>query len=74
MKTVSKTLIVLGIIVFALGVVFSLQSKSVVGPTSSFMYDNPEWTVNGSIVIASGLVMVALGGLAVLLAKKKRIG
>ena len=74
MNKAGRTLIVLGIIVFALGVVFSLQSKSVVGPTSSFMYDNPEWTVNGSIVMASGLIMVALGGLIMLHAKKKRLG
>jgi len=73
MKAIPKTLIVLGIIVCVAGVVFSLQSKAVVGPSSSFMYDNPEWTVNGSIVIAGGLVMIALGGVTLLVAKMKAL-
>jgi hypothetical protein len=37
------------------------------------MYDNPEWTVNGSIVIAGGLVMIALGGVTLLVAKMKAL-
>jgi hypothetical protein len=73
MFEISKALIVCGIIVFASGVVFSLQSKSVLGPNSSFMYANPEWTVNGSIIIVSGLITIALG-LAVLLAKRRSPG
>jgi hypothetical protein len=74
MFEISKALIVCGIIAFASGVVFSLQSKSVLGPNSSFMYANPEWTVNGSIIIVSGLITIALGGLAVLLAKRRSPG
>ena len=74
MNAVGKTLIVIGIIVFVLGVVFSLQSKSLVGPTSSFMYDNPEWTVNGFIVIVSGIFVVVIGGLVTLFHKRKSVG
>ena len=74
MNKAGMSLIVLGVIVSALGIVFSLQSKSVVGPSSSFMYDNPEWTVNGSIVIASGLIVVAIGGLVRLLHKRQSGG
>jgi hypothetical protein len=43
------------------GVVFILQSKSVLGPTSSFMYSNSEWTINGYIIIATGIIISALG-------------
>ena len=71
MNAIGKSMIIFGTIIFTMGVVFSLQSKSVIGPTSSFMYDSPEWTVNGSIIIASGLIVVALGGLIVLFAKRK---
>lgn len=61
MKRIGRILIIVGIIVVILGVIFSLQSKSVVGPSSSFMYDNPEWTVNGSIIIAVGVIIAAIG-------------
>ena len=44
-----------------LGIVFLLQSKSVVGPSASFMYSNPVWTVNGSIITGTGLFVVAIG-------------
>lgn len=63
MKSTGLTIIVAGIIILIMGVIFSLQSKSVVGPTSSFMYDNPEWTVNGSIIIGIGIVIALVGGL-----------
>jgi hypothetical protein len=26
------------------------------------MYDNPEWTVNGSIIIVIGVIVMAIGG------------
>lgn len=64
-------MIIVGTIIFTLRVVFSLQSKSVIGPSSSFMYDNPEWAVNGSIIIASGLIVVAVGGVIILFTKRK---
>jgi LPXTG-motif cell wall-anchored protein len=73
MIAIGKPMIIFGVIVFVLGFVFILQSESVVGPASSFMYDNPEWTANGSLVIAIGIVIVTLGGF-VLFAKRKRRG
>ena len=71
MNAIGKTLIIVGIIMIALGVVFSLQSESVIGPSSSFMYDNPEWAVNGSIIIEVGLIVVAVGSLIIVLIKRK---
>lgn len=71
MNAIGKTLIIVGIIMITSGVVFSLQSKSVIGPSSSFMYDNPEWAVNGSIIIEVGLIVVVIGGLIVVFIKRK---
>ena len=71
MNAIGKTLIIVGSIMITLGVVFSLQSKSVIGPSSSFMYDNPDWGVNGSIIIEVGLIVVAVGSLIIVLIKRK---
>ncbi len=38
-----------------------MQSKSIVGPTSSFMYQNPEWTINGYVIIAIGTITGIFG-------------
>lgn len=56
-----KPIIILGIIVIALGVLFYLQGKSVVGPESSFMYSNPEWITNGQWIAIIGIIILATG-------------
>jgi hypothetical protein len=50
-----------GIPVSAFGIIFFLQGNSVVGPTSSFMYSNPKWIVNGLWVASSGIAIIAVG-------------
>ena len=50
-----------GIVISAFGIIFFLQGNSVVGPTSSFMYSNPKWIVNGLLVAAAGIVVIVLG-------------
>ena len=60
-KNVGKSLIVAGIITAILGIIFTLQGKSVVGPSSSFMYSNPSWTVIGSVVIAISSAIILTG-------------
>lgn len=55
------SLIVAGGIIIVFGVLFIMQSQSIVGPESSFMYRNPEWAVNGSIIASIGGAMVAAG-------------
>jgi hypothetical protein len=37
------------------------QSNSVIGPQSSFMYSNPQWTINGFAIFITGLVVLACG-------------
>ena len=56
-----RTLTIIGVVLVILGIIFILQSKSVVGPTSSFMYSNSEWTINGYIIIATGIIISTVG-------------
>jgi uncharacterized membrane protein YidH (DUF202 family) len=57
---VTRALIIIGLVIIILGVIFLLQSKSSLGPSTSFMYSNPEWTVNGYIIIAVGVVVTGV--------------
>jgi len=56
-----KTLIVVGCMLIITGILFVAQSKSEVGPQSSFMYSNPQWTVNGFAICIIGLVVLVCG-------------
>lgn len=60
-KNTGKYLIILGVIIVTAGIIFTMQSKSIVGPTSSFMYQNPEWTINGYVIIAIGIIIGIFG-------------
>jgi hypothetical protein len=60
-KNTGKYLIILGVIMVIAGIIFTLQSNSIVGPTSSFMYQNPEWTINGYVIIAIGIIIGIFG-------------
>jgi uncharacterized membrane protein YidH (DUF202 family) len=60
-KRTEKYLIIVGLILIIAGIVFTMQSKSIVGPSSSFMYKNPEWTVNGYAIIIVGTIIGASG-------------
>ena len=68
-----KYLIIVGMILVAAGIVFTMQSNSVVGPSTSFMYDNPEWTSNGFIIISIGVFLVLIGFTALQLKKHRRL-
>ena len=50
-----------GITVVIFGIIFYLQGNSIVGPTSSFMYSNPQWIVNGQWIAVSGVLILAAG-------------
>jgi hypothetical protein len=60
-RYIGKALTLIGLVMVVLGNIFILQSKSVVGPTSSFMYSNSEWTINGYIIVTTGIIISALG-------------
>jgi hypothetical protein len=57
----TKALIIIGLVIIILGIIFLLQSESSLGPSTSFMYSNPEWTVNGYIIIAMGFIVIGVG-------------
>ena len=54
-------MIIVGAVVMILGLIFYLQGNSIVGPTSSFMYSNPKWIVNGQWIAVSGLLILVAG-------------
>ena len=60
-RYIAKTITLIGLILVVSGSIFILQSKSVVGPTSSFMYSNSEWTINGYIFVTTGIIISVLG-------------
>ena len=60
-RYIGKAVTLIGLVMVVLGVIFILQSKSVVGPTSSFMYSNSEWTINGYIFVTTGIIISVLG-------------
>ena len=51
----------LGIALIITGIIFTAQSKTLLGPQSSFMYNNPSWTLNGSMFIITGVIILIMG-------------
>ena len=62
LRPVPLLLIVVGILLFLAGLVFTLQGMGIVGPDSSFMFNNPTWTYQGITAVIVGLVII-VGGL-----------
>ena len=54
---------IIGIALVIAGLIFTAQSKSLLGPQSSFMYNNPSWTINGSTFIIAGVIILILGNI-----------
>jgi hypothetical protein len=57
-------LILVGVLLLLAGIVFTLQGMGIVGPQSSFMYNNPTWIYQG---VAAALVgaFIVIGGLVI---------
>ncbi|WP_255492848.1 hypothetical protein [Candidatus Nitrosotalea sp. TS] len=60
-RKIGIPLIGIGAVIAAFGVIFFLQGNSIVGPHSSFMYSNPKWIVNGGVIAAAGVGLIAFG-------------
>ncbi|MDX1533214.1 MAG: hypothetical protein R3230_03305 [Nitrosopumilaceae archaeon] len=58
---ISQPLIIVGLFIIASGILFHLQGQSIVGPESSFMYDNPEWISYGQNIAIAGLIITSIG-------------
>jgi len=52
---------IIGAMLILAGLIFTAQSKSLLGPSSSFMYSNPSWTINSSVFIIAGIIVLILG-------------
>ena len=57
----SLTVIISGIIVMIFGIVFQFQGNGVIGPESSFMYENPSWIDNGIYIGMIGVIIILIG-------------
>ncbi|MDR3781925.1 MAG: hypothetical protein P4K92_01245 [Candidatus Nitrosotalea sp.] len=58
---IGVVMMIAGTAILIMGIIFYLQGHSIVGPTSSFMYSNPKWIVNGQWIAVSGLLILAAG-------------
>jgi len=58
---ISWSVIVVGFIVTALGLIFYLQGQAVVGPETSFMYSNPDWITYGLEIVIGGSSILGIG-------------
>jgi len=58
---IGRIVVLVGTIIFILGIIFHLQGQSVVGPESSFMYANPEWVTYGIQIAISGIIISGIG-------------
>ncbi|MGN6823377.1 MAG: hypothetical protein ACTHJ7_11510 [Candidatus Nitrosocosmicus sp.] len=61
LKRYGNYIIIFGILLMIAGGIFILQSMSLMGPPTSFMYKNSDWTGYGFIIIITGIIMVIFG-------------
>ena len=57
----SLPVIISGIIVMIFGIVFQFQGQGMIGPESSFMYENPSWIDNGIYIGMIGVIIILIG-------------
>ena len=57
----SLPVIISGIIVMIFVIVFQFQGNGVIGPESSFMYENPSWIDNGIYIGMIGVIIILIG-------------
>lgn len=57
----SLPVIISGIIIMIFGVIFQFQGRGVIGPDSSFMYQNSAWIDNGIYIGMAGVIIILIG-------------
>jgi hypothetical protein len=60
-KSTSLSAAIVGASIAGLGLIFMAQSRAEIGPQSSFMYNNPDWTLNGFVIAIVGIVVAIAG-------------
>lgn len=53
-------LIIVGAIIVILGLIFTAQSQSIIGPNTSFMYNNPDWLTYGLVITSLGIIVIII--------------
>ena len=57
----SLSIVIPGIILVIFGIIFNFQGQGVVGPETSFMYENQEWVDNGIFISMIGVILILIG-------------
>ena len=57
----SVAIVIPGIILVVFGIIFNFQGQGMVGPESSFMYQNTEWVDYGIIISIIGVILILAG-------------
>ena len=57
----SLPIIISGIIVIIFGIIFQFQGQGMIGPESSFMYQNQNWIDNGIYIGMAGVIIILIG-------------
>ena len=57
----SLSIVIPGIILVIFGIIFSFQGQGMLGPETSFMYENQEWIDNGIIISMIGVILILIG-------------
>jgi len=66
------SIIAIGIIILAFGIIFHLQGQGMVGPQESFMYENPNWITYGQQIAVIGILIIGVGiGVKIYFTKKR---
>lgn len=66
------SIIAIGAIILAFGIIFHLQGQGMVGPQESFMYENPNWITYGQQIAIIGILIISGGiGVKIYFTKKR---
>jgi uncharacterized membrane protein len=57
----SLLIVIPGIILVIFGIIFNFQGQGMVGPETSFMYENQEWIDNGVFISMIGVILILIG-------------
>tara|TARA_Y100001960_G_scaffold106841_1_gene114799 strand:+ start:130 stop:336 length:207 start_codon:yes stop_codon:yes gene_type:complete len=57
----STPIVIAGVIIVIFGIIFNFQGQGMVGPESSFMYENPDWMDYGIFISMVGVILILIG-------------
>jgi uncharacterized membrane protein len=57
----SVPIIIAGIILVIFGIIFSFQGQGMIGPETSFMFENEGWIDYGMAISVIGVILILIG-------------